>query len=80
MHIIYVITPHSSLLTPNEKELFMNKQTILLALLAVSLIATGVVIRTFSFAEISLGHLALLTALSALDCLLWFFWKRSGGN
>ena len=58
----------------------MNKQTILLALLALSLVATGVVIRTFNYAEISLSHLALLTGLSVLDCLLWFFWKRSGGN
>ncbi|MBR1761554.1 MAG: hypothetical protein IJ812_07120 [Schwartzia sp.] len=58
----------------------MNKQNILLALLAVSLVATGISIRTFSFAEIDLTHLAVLTALSALDCLLWFFWKRSGGE
>ncbi|MBO4853330.1 MAG: hypothetical protein J5477_06840 [Schwartzia sp.] len=58
----------------------MNKQTVLLVLLAISLVSTGVVIRTFSFAEISLGHLALLTGLSVLDCLLWFFWKRAGGN
>ena len=58
----------------------MNKQTILLGLLIVSLIATGISIRTFSFAEISLPHLAVLTVLSALDCLLWFFWKRSGGE
>ena len=58
----------------------MNKKNILLALLAVSLVATGVAIRTFSFAEIDLGRLAILTVLSALDCLLWFFWKRSGGE
>ena len=58
----------------------MNKPNILLALLAVSLVATGVTIRTFSFAEIDLAHLALLTALSALDCLLWFVWKRAGGE
>lgn len=58
----------------------MNKQTILLVLLAVSLVATGFAIRTFDFTEISLSHLALLTVLSALDCLLWFFWKRAGGN
>ena len=58
----------------------MNKQTILLGLLIVSLIATGISIRNFSFAEISLPHLAVLTVLSALDCLLWFFWKRSGGE
>ena len=58
----------------------MNKQTILLGLLIVSLIATGISIRTFSFAEISLTHLAVLTVLSVLDCLLWFFWKRSGGE
>ena len=58
----------------------MNKKNILLALLAVSLIATGVSIRTFSFAQINLGDLAILTVLSALDCLLWFFWKRAGGE
>lgn len=58
----------------------MNKKNILLALLAVSLIATGVSIRTFSFAQIDLGDLAILTILSALDCLLWFLWKRAGGE
>ena len=58
----------------------MNKKNILLALLAVSLVATGVSIRTFSFAEIDLSRLAILTVLSALDWLLWFFWKRSGGD
>lgn len=58
----------------------MNKQNILLGLLAVSLVATGVAIRTFSFTQINLGDLAILTALSVLDCLLWFFWKRAGGN
>ena len=58
----------------------MNKKNILLGLLAVSLVATGVSIRTFSFAKINLGDLAILTVLSALDCLLWFFWKRSGGQ
>ena len=58
----------------------MNKQNILLALLAVCLVATGVSIRTFSFAQIDLGDLAILTVLSALDCLLWFCWKRSGGE
>ena len=58
----------------------MNKKNILLALLAISLILTGVSIRTFSFTQINLGDLAILTVLSALDCLLWFFWKRAGGN
>ena len=58
----------------------MNKQTILLVLLAVSLVATGLAIRTFDFAEISPAHLVLMAALSALDCLLWFFWKRTGGK
>jgi len=58
----------------------MNKKNILLALLAVSLVLTGISIRTFSFTEINLGDLAILTALSALDCLLWFFWKRAGGE
>ena len=58
----------------------MNKKTILLTLLAVSLIATGVSIRTFSFAQINLGDLAILTILSALDCLLWILWKRAGGE
>ena len=58
----------------------MNKKNILLGLLAVSLVATGVSIRTFSFNQINLGDLAILTVLSALDCLLWFFWKRSGGQ
>ena len=58
----------------------MNKKNILLALLAVCLVATGVSIRTFSFTEIHLGDLAVLTVLSALDCLLWFCWKRAGGN
>ena len=58
----------------------MNKKNILLTLLAVSLIATGVSIRTFNFAQINLGDLAILTILSALDCLLWFLWKRSGGE
>lgn len=58
----------------------MNKKNILLALLAVCLVATGISIRTFSFVEIHLGDLAILTVLSALDCLLWFFWKRAGGE
>ena len=58
----------------------MNKKNILLTLLAVSLIATGVSIRTFSFAQINRGDLAILTILSALDCLLWFLWKRAGGE
>ena len=58
----------------------MNKKNILLALLAVCLVATGVSIRTFSFSQINLGDLAILTVLSALDCLLWFFWKRAGGE
>lgn len=58
----------------------MNKKNILLALLAICLVATGISIRTFSFAEINLAHLAILTVLSALDCLLWFFWKRAGGE
>ena len=58
----------------------MNKKNILLALLAVCLVLTGVSIRTFSFTEINLGDLAILTVLSALDCLLWFLWKRAGGN
>ena len=58
----------------------MNKKNILLALLTVCLVATGVSIRTFSFAEINLGDLAILTVLSALDCLLWFLWKRAGGE
>ncbi len=58
----------------------MNRKNILLGLLAVSLIATGVAIRTFSFGEINLTHLAFLTVFSVLDCLLWFFWKRSGGE
>ena len=58
----------------------MNKKNILLTLLAVSLIATGVSIRTFSFAQINLVDLAILTILSALDCLLWFLWKRAGGE
>ena len=58
----------------------MNKKNILLALLAVCLVATGVSIRTFSFAQIDLGDLAILTVLSALDCLLWFLWKRAGGE
>ena len=58
----------------------MNKKNILLTLLAVSLIATGVSIRTFSFVQINLGDLAILTILSALDCLLWFLWKRAGGE
>ena len=58
----------------------MNKKNILLALLAVSLVLTGISIRTFSFTQINLSDLAILTALSALDCLLWFFWKRAGGN
>ncbi len=58
----------------------MNKKNILLVLLAVCLIATGVSIRTFSFAQINLGDLAILTILSALDCLLWFLWKRAGGE
>ncbi len=62
------------------KESPMNKKNILLTLLAVSLIATGVSIRTFSFAQINLGDLAILTILSALDCLLWFLWKRAGGE
>ena len=48
----------------------MNKKNILLMLLAVCLVATGVSIRTFSFTEIHLGDLAVLTILSALDCLL----------
>ena len=43
----------------------MNKKNILLALLAVCLVATGVSIRTFSFTEIHLGDLAVLTVLSA---------------
>ena len=58
----------------------MNKKNILLALLAVCLVATGVSIRTCSFAKIDLGDLAILTILSARDCLLWFFWKRAGGE
>ena len=58
----------------------MNKKNILLALLAVSLVLTGISIRTFSFTQINFGDLAILTALSALDCLLWFFWKRAGGE
>lgn len=58
----------------------MNKKNILLAMLAVCLVATGVSIRTFSFTEINLGDLAILTVLSTLDCLLWFFWKRAGGD
>ena len=58
----------------------MNKKNILLALLAVSLVLTGVSIRTFSFKQINLGDLAILTVLSVLDCLLWFFWKRAGGE
>ena len=58
----------------------MNKKNILLALLAVCLVATGVSIRTFSFTEIHLDDLAVLTFLSALDCLLWFLWKRAGGD
>ena len=58
----------------------MNKKNILLALLVVCLVATGISIRTFSFAQINLGDLAILTILSALDCLLWFFWKRAGGE
>lgn len=58
----------------------MNKKNILLALLALCLVATGVSIRTFSFAQINLGDLAILTILSALDCLLWFLWKRAGGE
>ena len=58
----------------------MNKKNILLALLAVCLVATGISIRTFSFAKIDLGDLAILTILSALDCLLWFLWKRAGGE
>ena len=58
----------------------MNKKNLLLALLAVCLVATGVSIRTFSFAEINLGDLAILTVLSALDCLLRFLWKRAGGE
>ena len=58
----------------------MNKKNILLALLAVSLVLTGVSIRTFSFTQINLSDLAILTVLSALDCLLWSFWKRAGGN
>ena len=58
----------------------MNKKNILLAMLAVSLVATGISIRTFSFTQINLGDLAVLTVLSALDCLLWFFWKRAGGD
>ena len=58
----------------------LSKQNILLALLAISLVATGISIRTFSFTEINLADLAVLTVLSALDCLLWFFWKRAGGE
>ena len=58
----------------------MNKQKILLSLLIVSLVATGVAIRTFSFGVIDTTHLAVLTGLSVLDCLLWFFWRRSGGE
>ena len=58
----------------------MNKKNILLTLLAVSLIATGVSIRTFSFAQTNLGALATLPILSSLDCLLWFLWKRAGGE
>ena len=58
----------------------MNKKNILLALLAVCLVATGVSIRTFSFTEINLADLGILTVLSALDCLLWFLWKRAGGE
>ena len=58
----------------------MNKKNILLALLAVCPVPPGVSIRPFSFAEIHLGDLAILTVLSALDCLLWFFWKRAGGE
>ncbi len=58
----------------------MNKKNILLVLLAICLIATGVSIRTFRFTEINLGDLAILTILSVLDCLLWFFWKRAGGE
>ena len=58
----------------------MNKKNILLALLAVSLVLTGISIRTFSFTEIHLGELAVLTVLSALDCLLLFLWKRAGGE
>ena len=58
----------------------MNKKNILLALLAVSLVLTGISIRTFSFTEIHLGELAVLTVLSALDCLLSFLWKRAGGE
>ena len=58
----------------------MNKQNILLGLLIVSLIVTGISIRTFSFAQIDIGDLAMRTVLSALDCLLWFFWKRAGGE
>ena len=37
----------------------MNKKNILLALLAVCLVATGISIRTFSFAKIDLGDLAI---------------------
>lgn len=58
----------------------MNKKNILLALLALCLVATGVSIRTFSFTEINLADLGILTVLSALDCLLWFLWKRAGGE
>ena len=58
----------------------MNKKNILLALLAVCLVATGVSIRTFSFTEINLADLGILTVLSAMDCLLWFLWKRAGGE
>ncbi len=58
----------------------MNKKNILLTLLAVCLVATGISIRTFSFTEIHLGDLTILTILSALDCLLWFLWKCAGGE
>ncbi len=47
----------------------MNKQHIMLALLAVCLVATGVSIRTFNFTKINLGGLTILTALSpSTDC------------
>ena len=50
----------------------MNKKNILLALLAVCLVATGVSIRTFSFAQIDLGDLAIFAgaALTAAGILL----------
>lgn len=58
----------------------MNKKNTLLILLTAALLATGLYIRSIDFTRLAVSHLVPMAIFAALNGLLWYLWKRAGGE